>query len=338
MITALGLTNKGGNWINGEGWSGNGYHRILMPLSTMNGVKGFVSDAIEQDSKLDILLYNRMSQYDGNWDKVKEDIGCKVVIDLDDYWYPDYYQTAKRIINNIKKADLVIVVNEFLKTKALELNDNVVVVENGLPFGRWQFTEDVIASDKVRIFWSGGLNHAPDLELFKNAVNYKNKMLVHKDDVIMVMAGFNSNKMSEAICKRMLFHFSLEGKMNHAAVNTMPATSYMDAYKHADIMVIPLAETIGNKGKSILKILEAASRKVPVIVSNVEPYSLYKGAPVLRVNEKRDWFRHIDYLIRNPSERVRLGNAVHDWAVKNYSLEDMNEKRLVAFQNTLAAK
>ena len=87
MIKVLGLTNHRGDWSNGEGWSGGGYHRILTPLGNMPEVEGFVSDAIVPEHKVDVLLYNRVSHYDKDWDEIKAYLGCKVILDLDDYGY-----------------------------------------------------------------------------------------------------------------------------------------------------------------------------------------------------------------------------------------------------------
>ncbi len=331
----VGLTNKGGNWINGEGWSGNGYHRILLPLATMEGITGFATDQLERNTPIDILLYNRVSQYDSNWDSVKEQLNCKVVLDMDDYWLPDYWGMAKRIENNIVKADLVIVTNDFLAGKVKSLNSNVVVIENGLPFGKIQFTEDKFSDDKIRIFWAGGLNHFRDLEMFKNAVNYKNRLLIHSDKIEMVMGGYNEQPDSIKLSDRMLSYFSMDGKLPNKAIAVLPATDYMTSYKYADIMVIPLEENNINKGKSILKVLEAASKKLPVIVSNVEPYSLYKDMPVLWVNSPKDWFKYLDYLIEEPDARVSLGNKLYEWAKDNFSLDKMNYKRLEEFNNLI---
>ena len=333
-MTVLGLTNKGGNWAGGEDWSGSGYHRILLPLASMEGVKGLVSDSIQDGLELDIIVYNRVSQYDSNWEEVKSDFKCKIVLDMDDYWYPDYQGMAKRIERNIKQADLVLASTPILADKIRLINPNVIVVENGIPFGHGQFTTEKLLSEKIRIFWAGGMNHNPDLKMFKNAINYKNKLLVHKDKIEMVIGGYNAAPDSIAVCENMLASISLDGKLPNKAIHVLPSNSYMTMYRNADIMVIPLEDNEFNSCKSILKVLEAASKKIPVIVSNVKPYSQFKDMPVLWINSPKDWFTHLNYLILNSKERIDLGIKLYEWAKERFNLDLMNAKRNAAF-NTL---
>jgi hypothetical protein len=69
--------------------SGCGYHRVVLPLITMPEVKGIITNHPNEEilsQKYDILLYNRVSQFDGNFDRVREDLGCKIVVDMDDDW------------------------------------------------------------------------------------------------------------------------------------------------------------------------------------------------------------------------------------------------------------
>jgi len=49
--------------------SGCGFHRVVLPLGFMNDVSGFVTNIPTDDvltQKWDILLFNRISQYDNN--------------------------------------------------------------------------------------------------------------------------------------------------------------------------------------------------------------------------------------------------------------------------------
>lgn len=322
----LGLTNKGGNWTNGEGWSGSGYHRILLPIGTMKGVQAFASDKILEGSDIDVLLYNRVSQYDGHWDEIKKALDCTIVLDMDDYWYPDNTGMAKRIESNIANADLVTVTNQFLYDKVFEINPNVFIVENALPFGEGQFNDEKLPSDKIRIFWTGGLNHEPDLELLRNPIK---RLAIYKDKIEMVIGNCTD---------RMLSSFTSGRTLPYRKLEVLPVTSYMDMYKEADIMLVPLQENEFNSGKSILKVLEAAAKRIPVIVSNVNPYKIFKDMPVLFVESQQDWFKLIHYLIINPKERERLGSELYEWAKSRYNLHDINITRYTAFYSLLNHK
>jgi len=337
-MIVLGLTNQSGNWLRSEGWSGCGYHRILNPLGSMKGIQGLVADEIGEDTEIDILIYNRVSQYDENWDAIKEKYHCKIILDLDDYWrnipliirHDESDIMADRIENNIKKADLVIVTNSFLAEKALQFNPNVCIIENGLPYGETQYTSDKIYSDKVRIFWAGSYSHVTDMSLLKNPMN---KLLCHKDKIEVVIGGYDER--SKNVWDIIVSNLTVGKKLPYRTLSTKNIFSYMDLYKEADIMVIPLEDTVFNHGKSNLKLLEAASKKLPVIISNQYPYSVDKDAPVLWVNSQKDWFTHLNYLILNPSVRKEMGEKLYNWACIKYNLDLQNKKRYLAFKYVL---
>lgn len=73
----------------------------------------------------------------------------------------------------------------------------------------------------------------------------------------------------------------------------LPVTEYMNFYNDADCSIVPLRATKFNSMKSNLKLLEAASKKIPVIGSNVEPYL---NSPMIQVNQQGDWYKEIKKL------------------------------------------
>lgn len=335
-MNIIGLTSK---------TSGCGYHRVILPLGFMNGITGYVTNLITEDRAFgwDILLYNRISVYDKAWRETRETFGFKVILDLDDYWrlppnhlnYNHYEEIGKRIENNISDADLVTVTNEALASKAREFSDNVLVIPNALPFGRNQFTEDKRPSDRIRIFWCGGVTHEQDIKMLRNPVQ---RLFNYKDKIQMVIGGFtDTDEVSKAIWVRMFSSFTAGGNLPYMRLHGTGPANYMQMYENADIMVIPLEDTEWHSCKSNLKVLEAACKRIPVIVSNVGPYNQDKDAPVLWVNNQRDWFEHLNYLINRPDERERLGNELYNWANEKYNLEKVNERRFEAFSSLCKA-
>lgn len=325
--------------------SGCGYHRIILPLGFMDGIKGYVTNMITEDKTddWDILLYNRICPYDKDWDELKKIIGCKIVLDLDDYWklppnhlnYFQYEEFAKRIENNIRQADLVTVTNERLAERVRTFNDNVHIAPNGIPFGKNQFIEDRRESDQIRIFWAGGVTHEMDIRMLKNPIS---KLRMYRDRIKMVMGGYcDLDAYTKSIWDRMFSYFTCAGELPYMKLHSTLPINYMQMYEHADIMVIPLEDSEWHGCKSNLKMLEAASRRIPVIVSNVEPYSRDQDAPVLWVNTQKDWFNHLNYLINNPAAREEYGNNLYEWAKQKYSIEKINEGRFSAFSSICEA-
>jgi len=76
--------------------------------------------------------------------------------------------------------------------------------------------------------------------------------------------------------------------------------------------------------KSNLKILEAASKKIPCIVSDVEPYNVDEDCPVLFVKNQSDWFKYIKFLTLNKQARIDYGEKLYEWAKEKYNFTTAN--------------
>jgi glycosyltransferase involved in cell wall biosynthesis len=321
--------------------SGCGYHRVMLPLAFMNDIKGYVTNYITEDKTddWDILLYNRICQYDLNWKKTKELLGCQVVMDIDDHWqlpvnhlyYNTYQDIAERIERNLMQADLVTVTNSNLLNKVKQFNDNVVVMPNALPYGLNQFKDTRVKSDKVRLFWCGSISHDNDIKILKEPL----KRLQGRKDIQMVMGGYNdSDAYTKSIWDKMFSMFT--GNLPSIKLHSASPTQYMDMYNYADIVLIPLEDSEWHACKSNLKILEAAAKRLPVICSNVAPYNMDVDAPVLWVNNQKDWFRYINLLTNNPSLRENLGNELYAWASKRYNFQEINQQRYDAYKSIIS--
>jgi glycosyltransferase involved in cell wall biosynthesis len=321
--------------------SGCGYHRVMLPLAFMNDIKGYVTNYITEDKTedWDILLYNRICQYDLNWSKTKELLGCQVVMDIDDHWqlpvnhlyYNTYQDIAERIERNLMQADLVTVTNSNLLNKVKQFNDNVIVMPNALPYGLNQFNDTRVKSDKVRLFWCGSISHDNDIKILKEPL----KRLQGRKDIQMVMGGYNdSDAYTKSIWDKMFSMFT--GNLPSIKLHSASPTQYMDMYNYADIVLIPLEDSEWHACKSNLKILEAAAKRLPVICSNVAPYNMDVDAPVLWVNNQKDWFRYINLLTNNPSLRENLGNELYAWATKRYNFKEINQQRYDAYKSIIS--
>lgn len=335
-MNILGLSSK---------TSGCGYHRVLLPLGFMEGITGYVTNLVTDDKieGWDILLYNRMCAYQTQWAATRDLFKFKIVMDLDDYWKlppshinsQHYENHAEVIENNIREADLVTVTNQALADKVRPLNSNVVILPNALPFGRNQFIEDRRESDRVRIFWAGGATHESDIAMLRGPFQ---KLKAHSSKIQMVLGGFtDTDLMSRVIWNRMFSSFTLGGTLPYMKIHGTGPNNYMQMYEHADIMVIPLEESEWHACKSNLKILEAAAKRIPVIVSNVAPYNQDADIPVLWVNSQKDWFEHLNFLINNPKERIELGNKLYEYCKEKYSIERINKDRFAAYESICEA-
>jgi glycosyltransferase involved in cell wall biosynthesis len=320
--------------------NGCDYHRILLPLGYMNDVNCYVSNMITEEREntpTDIIVYNRINYLGDSIKRLKDKTGAKVVMDIDDYWklptnhlsYEGYQKIGKQIETNIAEADLVTVTNHALLDKVIKLNSKAIVLPNCLPYGENQFIESRRESERVRVMWCGSLTHQHDLNILKEPF----KRVRDIPNIELVIGGYDAaNMRTKQLWDKMIQAFSATELMP-----SQPPTTYMRMYENADICVIPLENTEWHACKSNLKILEAASKRLPVIVSNVAPYNIDADAPVLWVNKQSDWFNYINLLVNNPNLREQLGNALYEWAKKKYNFTEINNDRRQAYSDLCKA-
>jgi hypothetical protein len=154
----------------------------------------------------------------------------------------------------------------------------------------------------------------------------------------MVLGGYNdSDALTKYLWDQMFNSFTCNGQLPYTKLSSLEPINYMQHYEWADIMLVPLEKSSWHGCKSNLKLLEAACKKVPVICSKVEPYTLDMSAPVLWVEKQTDWFKHIKDLILNPNKRIEYGEKIHEWARTNYNLFEVNKGRKQAFDNLVKA-
>ena len=119
----------------------------------------------------------------------------------------------------------------------------------------------------------------------------------------------------------------------------LPSTNlddYINYYDQADVALVPLCKSDWNSYKSELKIMEAGCKQIPVICSNVEPYSTLKGKPgIMWVDTPDDWIKHIRYCIKNPEFVKEQGQALSEWVKEEFDLLKWNETRKQVLKNLI---
>ncbi len=324
--------------------SGVGYHRLMLPLASMQGVKAKATNLFTQEvvnEGYDILYYNREAPIKESWDTVREDTGWKIAIDIDDHWdlppnhilYRQYEAVKYRIINNIEQADIVTTTHEALADKIRQYNNNVVVLPNAIPYGKDLFNDYKQPSSKVRFFWAGSVTHEPDIALLRNVVKR-----LHGLPIEMVIGGFRDERGStKETWQRMFSMFTDGGTLNYRKIYGLPPKVYFEMFEYCDVKLVPLVNNQWNGYKSNLKILEAAAKKAPCIVSNVAPYSYDSEAPLLWVNNQKDWYKWIEFLTHEKEARTEIGQQLFDWAKTKYNFDAINEQRKQALASLIKA-
>ena len=152
----------------------------------------------------------------------------------------------------------------------------------------------------------------------------------------MVIAGISTKtEYDKYVWQKMINSFTANLSLPNILLEGLLPESYMQLYEYADICLIPLENSDWHSCKSNIKILECACKKAPVIVSNVEPYSRDIDAPVLWVNNQKDWYKHIKRLLNNEEERKEYGERLYEWARSKYELTSVNSIRKRAFESLI---
>lgn len=167
--------------------SGCDYHRVSLPFSYMEFKQGDSFDYFTSNSALkeeefgdcDIVYFNRNPNIPlSKLLDLRAKYDFKIVCDIDDYWnlnpnhyfYKDWltYNMRDEMVKSLASADLCIVTNDQLKDQVRNLNRNVVVIPNALPFGYNQFIDLKKPHEHINVVYAGGSSHLPDLQSVQN--------------------------------------------------------------------------------------------------------------------------------------------------------------------------
>lgn len=327
--------------------AGCDYHRTYLPLHYM-GYKHF-NLTKEEETKQDfrIVYFNRLPNENIiKFLKIRQDRGWKLVADYDDWLDlpPNHllyhsFQKNKTFDQSkvaMMNADLVTVTTERLAEKVRQFNKNVHVIPNCLPFGMDQFTEIKSESTHTRFMYAGGNTHFWDIQLLKIPFQKLNAAKCGNFEV--VLAGYNAgNETSLAFWNKMERSFNLNGKMkNYVRAESKSLRNYMDHYVNCDVSLIPLVADSFSGYKSNLKIIEAGCKNIPVICSDVPPYSDFPNRDlIMYANNARTWFEHMKYCADNPNFVKEKGLALGEYVRQHFDLFKANKYRKQLFESLL---
>lgn len=324
--------------------SGCDFHRVRLPF--IYGYEWYdhsyitevhIEKLMEYYEQSDVIVANRVFPLGMDRLRQLKRLGVKFVLDLDDYWelpphhvnYRDYKNKyGKLIVEFLKEADLVTVTTNRLYQKVAPYNDNVHVIPNALPFGQGQFrphpSPPPREDDRFRFVYAGNSTHLEDVRLLGPVISRINQI----DGIGFSMAGYKPNN---AVWQKMEGIFSR--MPGYKRIENLPLDSYMKLYDGTDCSIVPLLRNEFNRHKSNLKILEAAAKKIPVIVSDVPPYNDDDPPGVCWVQDDRDWIDHIKWLSQNRNAAKEMGEELHEWAVENFNLAYWNKVRFQLYES-----
>jgi len=354
-----------------ENATGLTYHRQTVPHNHLEvnyeykiDVTYDVSEATKEElQQYQIVSFLRLVDYKFNTEKVIQnckDAGCKVVIDIDDYWnlHPTHElsktykenKIAEQTLSGLVNADWVTTTTEHFADKIREYNKNVTVLPNSIDTNEPQFKENESYSDRIRFGWIGGVFHANDVKMLYNGFKDVWKSC-NPNKFQLCLGGYNPNQSYDFLeyvytdghkfpkDKQYIEYLKKRVKEDNFVADGQPykrlwgtdVFNYAMLYNEIDVSLVPLVETSFNSYKSQIKIIEAGWFKKAVIVSNVMPYTIdcNKSNSMLVSPSKRGdgWGVAMKSLIVNPNKADDLAESLHELVKEKYTMDTVNEVR-----------
>jgi len=290
----------------------------------------------------------------------------------------------EKITANLKVAKYVTTTTTLFADEIKKLNKNVVVFPNAINPNEPQFKEPTLESDRLRVGWLGGSSHLHDLQLLDlvKTTQYKDKLQFvlcgfdtrgtvteinqqtgeHKKRDILphetVWAQYekiftqNLTTISEDYKKYLLKYtqetYSNELSEPYVRVWTKPVTSYAKNYSKFDVSLAPIKNTMFNRMKAQLKVIEAGFYKKALSASEIGPYTIdlkhclengnFVDGNAMLIKEVRnhsDWSKCIEKLIRNPNLVEDMGERLYETVKDKYDLNVVTKNRAQFYKSLL---
>ena len=312
---------------------GCSYHRVFLPNNHLDADVRTVSNLKEEDMKwCDILHYSRHVMISPKFiaEKAKE-YNVKVIVDTDDWWevgkdHPKYHMwkqsnVGPQIRQHMMYADAVTCTSDLLAS--IVPNDNVYVLPNTIPFGEGQFRKhELPASDKVRLLYASSSMNYSNTNIIARAMEKLKHLPIE-----IVFAGYHEGEVYELIIQNL----TAKGQIPYTTIEWTGVEDYMNSYQ-GDILLVPSKATEFNSYKSNIKVLEAATLGMPVVVSMAEPYL---GLPVNYFTGEKEFVEQVTRLVEDVEYRNECGMKIEDFVKENYDMSKWSERRLQVYKEVM---
>ena len=284
----------------------------------------------------------------------------------------------EKIVTNLRVSKYVSTTTTIFADEIKKINPNVVIFPNAINPNESQFKEKTLDSDRLRIGWLGGSSHLHDIQLldqsFSKLSKYNNELQFvlcgfdTRGSVTEINSSTGEHKKRdilphetvwaryEEIFTQKYFNVSEEYKKHltqytkddyanvdnesYLRVWTKPVTSYAKNYSKMDVSLAPIKNTMFNRVKSQLKVIEAGFYKKALIASNIGPYTIdlkhclqngnFVDGNALLVDENRnhsDWAKYIEKLVKNPNMVKDMGERLYESVKDKYDLSIVTKSR-----------
>lgn len=210
------------------------------------------------------------------------------------------------LAKSLSLCDRLVVSTQFLADRFATYCKDVRVVPNRLVFKSWAGLKSLrMTSEKPRVGWAGGTTHLGDLELIESVVRST------CEEVDWIFMGMCPDALRPYVSE---FHPFGDYERYPARLASL----------NLDLAVAPLQQIPFNQGKSNLRLLEYGILGIPVVCTDIDPY---QHSPACTVpNTLNAWLTALRDRIHDPDARIREGDAMRQWVLDHFILEDHLEE------------
>jgi glycosyltransferase involved in cell wall biosynthesis len=310
------------------------YHRLAMPFDYLKE-RMDITFAVQEDeinavdfSEYDICV---ISRYLVNMDKLREAKakGLKIIVDIDDYWNVPKYNPAykfykekykKSVIESLNLADMVWATTWQLAEKVAEINPNVHILPNYIDTTSPQW--NAVAEHPFTIGYVGGFSHLEDLKLLRGQM----ETICLKYNARFLLCGYKHLDPLYLEFEKAV-HDSKDRPDWFWVAEATNVLQYGKYYAHIDLVLAPLAKTNFNRHKSELKIVEAAAYKLPIAVSDVEPYTNHAENEGVTFVKNNNWISAVGEMIESKKLKEQ-GQKNFEYCKEHHNIDTINQKRM----------
>ncbi len=222
-------------------------------------------------------------------------------------------------------ADGITVPSNGIKEYLSWLNPNIFVLPNYLNLKLWAMRNPELSqSETVSIGYIGGDSHLPDLQMISSAI--LDILNSYQGRVKFTSWGL---KPPDELRDHPLVEWHALTPGNYAAF-----AEYCNQ-QHFDIYIAPLKNSLFNRCKSSIKILEYTSLGITGVSSDLDPYSevINQGVTGLLADTIEHWEQHLKTLIDQPDVRLQVAKQAQISLSNNWLLSDHFDQWMHAYHS-----
>lgn len=237
------------------------------------------------------------------------------ILDFDDAIFHNYdasknkiirFLLGKKIPEAIAAASCVVTGSPYLTSYASRFNQNVIEIPTSIDINRYSL-KDMSNYKMFRIGWIGSKTTSKNILGIVPSL----KKVASEIDCEIVLIGFDAQLSFDIDCKIKQWNGERE----------------VDDIKQFDVGIMPLDDTLFNRGKCGFKLIQYMACGLPTISTPLETnIKIDQGNGNLFASTSDEWHNKLLYIYNNMELFYRVGKLNRETVERNYSIQSNAQK------------